>query len=106
MSSDKDRERSSAWRKKNPRWARDQQLRFKFGITIDDYEKLLTNQKFCCAICERHMSEFKRSLAVDHNHSTGQIRGLLCLNCNNGIGKLKDDIQLLEKAIRYLKKYG
>lgn len=45
-------------------------------------------------------------LHVDHNHMTGQIRGLLCYNCNNGIGRLKEDIEVLEKAIEYLKYYS
>jgi hypothetical protein len=63
------------------------------------------NTKKCskCAICEVHENDLKKPLAVDHNHITGNIRGLLCINCNTGIGKFKDSTELLNKTIKYLK---
>jgi hypothetical protein len=83
--------------------AREKVLNNKFGITVEEYDKLYLQQKGRCGICEKHQSEFKRRFAVDHNHDTGQVRGLLCGNCNTGIGNLRDSIKLLKKAIKYLK---
>lgn len=77
-------------------------LKKAYGITIDEYNKLFNLQDGCCAICNRHQTELTRNLAVDHNHITGEIRGLLCSNCNTGIGNLRDDVNLLERAIEYL----
>ena len=79
-----------------------------FGLSIEEYDALLQSQNNCCASCGVHMSTQKRNLAVDHCHSTGKIRGLLCTNCNIGLGMFKDDVNLLQKAIEYLekKKYG
>lgn len=63
-------------------------------------------QNGCCIICSKHQSEFKQRLFVDHNHINNEIRGLLCRQCNLGIGNLKVDkygIELLLKAIKYIK---
>jgi hypothetical protein len=73
------------------------------NMTYDRYLQMLDCQKSCCAICGGHQDKFKRKLCVDHNHETGEARGLLCDACNGGIGKLRDSIELLEKAINYLK---
>lgn len=73
-------------------------LKKKYNITPKEYETLYTKQKSQCALCER---KFQR-LAIDHDHQTGKIRGLLCIACNTGIGKLGDTIPALEKAIKYL----
>lgn len=73
-----------------------------YGITSEDYNNMFIEQGGRCAICGKHQTEFKKRLAVDHCHDTGKVRGLLCDSCNNGIGKLKDDIQLLTNAIKYL----
>lgn len=62
--------------------ARERHLRHKFGITLDQYEELLNRQENCCAVCKRHKDNFKTNLAVDHDHITGEIRGLLCTHCN------------------------
>jgi flagellar biosynthesis GTPase FlhF len=69
------------------------------------YLLMLKKQSYCCDICGIHQDEFKRNLDVDHDHNTGEVRGLLCTPCNSGIGKLKDSINMLEKAINYLKRY-
>ena len=71
----------------------------KYGVTIEEYIRLSKNQNGKCAICRKEMN-----LCIDHNHKNGKIRGLLCRNCNFGIGFMEDSIKLLEKAIRYLKK--
>jgi hypothetical protein len=72
-------------------------------MTYERYLQMLESQNNCCAICGYHQDNFKKQLCVDHNHKTGEVRGLLCLACNGGIGKLKDSVELLEKAINYLK---
>lgn len=81
-----------------------QNMKNKYGLSLDDYDKLLIKQNGVCAICKH--KETKKGidfLPVDHNHKTGKVRGLLCNACNWGIGHLKDDIEILENAIKYLK---
>ena len=62
------------------------QLLSRYGITPDDYDKMLKEQKGCCAICGRHQMEFDIRLCVDHSHKTGEIRRLLCYRCNVDLG--------------------
>jgi hypothetical protein len=64
-------------------------------------QKLLKKQGNVCAICGKGLEKDKR-LAVDHNHKTGKIRGLLCVNCNMMLGMSKDNINTLKSAIKYL----
>jgi superfamily II helicase len=76
-----------------------------FGKTIEDYNILFEKQHGCCAICGKHQSEFNNRFMIDHNHITGQIRGLLCRNCNCGIGLFYSDergTELLKKSIKYI----
>lgn len=80
-------------------------LKNKYGLSFREFNMLFYKQKGCCVICGRHQSELKRRLSVDHNHKTGQVRGLLCINCNTGIGNLRDSKSLLFAAISYLGKY-
>jgi hypothetical protein len=75
----------------------------KYGISLDQYDAIFAKQEGKCAICNRHQSEFKRALAVDHSHETSKVRGLLCFACNSGIGKLQDNPDLLDSAARYLR---
>jgi hypothetical protein len=74
----------------------------RYGITLDDYEKMLFEQCGVCKICLNPPSGKKKRLAVDHCHITGKVRGLLCDHCNVGLGRFKDDAELLECAILYL----
>lgn len=96
------------WQAKNAehlaRYARAKKLRT-FGLTPESYQALLETQNGCCALCERHHTEFSRALAVDHCHATGKVRGLLCSGCNTGIGNLKDDVGILQSAVAYLMKH-
>ena len=73
------------------------------GCTQEYYDILYARQKGCCAICGAHVSTLKKNLSADHCHTTGEIRGLLCIKCNMGIGYFNDDVVLLESAITYLK---
>lgn len=80
-------------------------LRRNYGLTVDQYNELLIRQNGCCACCGKHESEFKRRLHVDHDHASGQVRALLCTECNPGLGYFKHSIKRLEMAIRYLNKF-
>lgn len=74
-----------------------------YGLTIDSYNELLESQNHKCAICGAEIGNAEGDrLYVDHDHITGKVRGLLCSNCNLGIGKFQDNVELLKKAIRYL----
>jgi len=81
-------------------------LMAKFRLSLEDYNKMFDDQKGCCAICETHQSKLSRSLAVDHSHTDGHIRALLCQQCNTALGKFKDSVDMLEKAVGYLEKFG
>jgi len=83
----------------------------KMGIKFGDreiYEKLFQSQKGLCAICDRPETNVKNgkivNLSVDHDHATGTVRGLLCSNCNTAIGLLRDNPELLFRAIKFLEK--
>lgn len=76
---------------------------YKFGMTVELYDALHALQGEVCAIC-RGLPTRTEHLHVDHDHATHEIRGLLCDNCNLGLGKLKDSLQILEAAVAYLKK--
>jgi len=98
-------------RQENPEVYKNAELKKNFGITLEDYNKKLKAQNYVCAICEElekaihHVSGKIKSLAVDHCHKTGEVRGLLCQRCNRTLGKLKDSIDLLDKMKVYLNEY-
>ncbi len=73
-----------------------------YNIGLEDYNKMWADQSGCCAICGIHSSALPKSLMVDHCHATGAVRGLLCNECNLGVGKFKDNITTLQNAIKYL----
>lgn len=77
-------------------------LRWKFGITIQEYENMFREQLGCCLICRRNQAEFKVKLGIDHDHNTGKVRGLLCHDCNTGLGKFRDSPELLYRAAQYI----
>lgn len=87
---------------------REYEFKRKFGITPADYDRMLVEQGGVCAICGQEetfeLKGAKHSLAVDHCHKTGKIRGLLCRNCNQALGLAKDNVTILESAIKYLKR--
>lgn len=77
-------------------------LRKRYGISQKDYDKMYSEQSGCCAICGKH----RKTLFVDHCHTSSLVRGLLCSHCNFGLGHFLDSISNLENAIQYLKKVG
>jgi hypothetical protein len=96
-----------AARKKYPERFKGYDLKKTFGITTAQYKGMLKAQKGVCAICgnpeeaKRHKNQ---RLAVDHCHTTGKIRGLLCSQCNHGLGSFRDNPDFLAKAISYVMK--
>ena len=78
------------------------QWELKYGITKEEYERLLTDQNGVCAICHEP-EQVWQGLSVDHDHETGKVRGLLCHKCNPLLGYARDNVNILENAINYLK---
>jgi len=105
----KNREKYAAYHARNYRRVAAVRLLRKYGITQGDYNSILKAQGGVCAICSRpETSKFHgkvRALAVDHDHDTGKVRGLLCWACNGSIGKFGDDPQMLDKAAAYLREH-
>lgn len=82
-----------------PMKKRDAQLRRDYGISLAEYQKLFKQQNGECAICSKKSD---KTLHVDHNHETGQIRGLLCFRCNYGLGYFKDSLSQFKRIVKYL----
>ncbi len=97
-------EASKDWYRKSPEYRqiiRNSGLKTRFGIDQDDYFQMLEDQGGVCYICEEKPEGY---LHVDHNHKTGEVRGLLCKSCNHGLGNFRDNIAFLKNAIKYLDK--
>jgi hypothetical protein len=90
------------WAANNPRAVKNNLLKRDYGITIEEYEEMVDAQEGRCAICGVEPTE---TLQVDHDHGTGQVRQLLCSNCNGGLGKFADDPDRLMAAAMYLLKH-
>lgn len=85
---------------------RDQELRRKYGITLEQYNQMLDDQGGLCALCEKPPVVGKHKvLCVDHCHDTNRVRKLLCSECNIGLGKFKDDPALLIAAAEYVQRH-
>lgn len=87
-----------------PARQRDKWLRRLYGIDLAQYQALLARQGGRCACCGIDRDDGARGFSVDHDHVTGEIRGLLCVNCNVGIGALGDDATGVRRALVYLEK--
>lgn len=92
-----------AWKQRNlekfKRYQFRKKLEERYGLSLDQYSEMLKNQGGCCKICG---SPQKKRLAVDHCHTSGLVRGLLCDLCNRGLGYFKDSPNVLTKAADYL----
>lgn len=112
-------QRNLKWKKENPEKVKEYNEKYrskseskekirawhykeKYGITIDEYNFLLEKQRGVCSLCSLPERFRNRRLAVDHCHTTGRVRGLLCQDCNTALGKFKENIEVLGKAIKYL----
>ena len=95
---------SREWKMRNPDKMRNTKFKLRYGITLQDYDLMLDSQNGGCAICGSSDPKRKLSkhLCVDHCHSTGAVRGLLCYKCNVGLGAFEDNKKSLENAIKYL----
>lgn len=92
--------KSRAWRVANQELVKSYELEHRYGITLEEFNGLCLIQENCCAIC----GEITDKPYVDHDHSDGRIRGLLCSSCNKGIGFFKDSPEKLRAAANYLEK--
>lgn len=95
--------------KKHKEQIKNNQLKRKYRITVNDYNQMLKEQNDVCAICGQKetikiLNNKNRDLSVDHNHKTGKVRGLLCGRCNKMLGVIKDDDKILQSAMNYLNK--
>ena len=87
-----ERERERAWKRHGIK-----------DIDYNTYLKLKERQNCSCAICKKHESELTQPLHVDHDHETGEVRGLLCQSCNTALGKFGDSLEGIMKVVDYLK---
>lgn len=99
------------YRMKRPRIVQAVHLKKKYGLTVEQFDQMLVEQGGVCAVCRKTenakhaVTGGVRNLAVDHCHDSGQVRGLLCTNCNRGMGNFSDDVETLSAAIEYLEKH-
>lgn len=100
--------KSRKWQMKNIDKVKNYKLKNTYNISLEEYNKLLELQNGVCEICKlpetviHHVTKQAKQLAVDHNHTTGKIRKLLCARCNTGMGFFNDNIGLLKNVIAYL----
>lgn len=90
---------------KNPEKYHGYNIKRAYGITQQQYKELLEEQQHKCTICATHQSELLRRLAVDHCHETGKVRGLLCKPCNVSLGLLKENEQIMNNMIAYVRQF-
>ena len=89
----------------DPKLRKSHMLKYNYGITIDEFTNKLIEQENSCAICKGKEPGGNGDFYVDHNHSTGQVRGLLCSWCNFMIGHSRESVDILKAGIQYLKKW-
>lgn len=96
------------WNLKNKDKAKAAKLKRNYNLTLDQYNKMLSDQNGCCKVCSVKFDMLITSLGpnVDHCHKTNKVRGLLCINCNTALGKLKDDTKIMQKLIKYIKEHN
>lgn len=95
---------SKRWNKDNAERNWIHAIKNRYGLSLEEWNGLFEKQSGCCAICDKHQSELDCRLVVDHCHSSGFVRGLLCRNCNSAIGMLEERPEILDKAKSYLAK--
>jgi hypothetical protein len=79
-------------------------IKKRYGIIYEDYLSMHHEQEYKCKICKRHADEFKKGLVVDHDHKTGKVRALLCINCNSQLHVLENK-ELYDKYMNYLNSF-
>jgi hypothetical protein len=97
--------RQREYRKRNPDKDWPGHLKRNFGLTVDEYESFVAAHSGRCAICCDEAAAGKR-LHIDHDHNSKNVRGMLCVRCNNGLGQFRENPALLERGIDYLESGG
>ena len=105
------RDHQRRYRAERPDYHHGRNLKQRYGITVDEYETLIANQNSTCPICEVEIPDTigykgKRPSVVDHNHETGEVRGILCSSCNLVLGYARENTHTLYKSIVYLSERG
>lgn len=101
-----DKEYNRAWRRtpRGRRLSKDKSLRNNYGMTLEQYEQMLTSQDNSCATCKtKDPGGPHKIFQVDHDHETGAIRGLLCYRCNHGISCFRESVEIIEAVVDYLR---
>ena len=100
------------WSSRTPKKRLEQHLKYKYGVTVSKLEEILKEQNNNCAICKSELPDLlvyenrQRGYAIDHNHDSGEFRGVLCLTCNTLLGMAKDNKDILLSAVDYLEVNG
>ncbi len=102
VSKEADKKRANDWYYRNKDRVKAKNIERLYGISNEEYEEMQIRCNNRCELCQKIVDK----LCVDHNHTTGKIRGLLCVHCNSLVGYCKEDQQILLSAIDYLKKYN
>ena len=104
-----DIKKSKSYREEFPEKAKNQvkssKLKIKYGISLLQFKQMKLDQNNKCAICNSEFNNPKYT-CVDHNHSNGKVRAILCHQCNTGLGMFKEDPKIFASALKYLKKYN
>lgn len=104
-------QRTVHYQRENPEIQRWKQIKHRYGMTKEQYLTMLVEQGYKCPVCGTglHIEAIKRTgkrppnqAVIDHCHSSGHVRGILCHNCNVAIGHFKDDVEIIKNAIQYL----
>lgn len=100
------------WASRSPKKRLEQHLKYKYGVTHAEFLAAWDAQGGACAICSEELPDLmvyenrRRGYAIDHNHDTGDFRGILCLKCNTLLGMARESLQILENAAKYLTERG
>ena len=100
------------WSSRTPKKRLEQHLKYKYGIEPETFLETWEQQAGKCAICKDELPDLltydnrRRGYAIDHNHDTGEFRGILCLMCNTLLGMANDNVDVLKQAIEYLENKG
>lgn len=101
------KEKAKLWQRSNPERVRITFIRHAYGLEPSDIIDLMDSQRGCCAICKETLidSNGSRNYHIDHNHEDSEVRGLLCRFCNNSLGLVKEDVEILKSMINYIIKH-
>ena len=89
-----------------PKNNKSEKLKLRYGLSYEEWERIREKENYSCMICGITEDEMSKKLDVDHSHDTGKVRGVLCNPCNTMLGRARDNVQILEAAVEYLKVNG